>query len=595
MADNLLTKTQLETEQCLEYGGGLALDFYTNLHGLLLRKAPDAANLFAEPIVNRGNDVAPSSVTWYSNFEGAKNPISTLDKESREAIGKRLTHQLVAMKHLISDAEDGPLIAAALYIKDLNSVWSVGGNPVIINWGMLPTHVGVNNRDGRRSHYANTLGSFLPLAAPPPLTSGEWSERNPTFGKQISGPSDLVNNGGGGAATGIADVKVLATNRRRVPVWSWLPLVLLLLIVGGTLAWLYWPGNRIFFGAERLAAEQAAIEAAAANNRSLQERLSSLQQALDGAVCTGDGLLLMPDGRTFEGLLPPNPNDSSDGPGALREADPKSLLPPDVQRAQVPIVGSQDTASLLSHIEVRTGLVLVYSTVDDEGGSGSGFFVDSNHFITNQHVIEGTGEMDFFIVNESLGTRREAVLVKSSDTSEFFDTDFALLRVQGANQPYFDLARNEDSLRLQSVIAAGYPGLLLDSDEQYWELESGNLQAIPGLTVTDGTVSSEQTHRSGPDRSALDVIIHDAPIAPGNSGGPLVDYCGRVVGVNTFSRAEWESYNFALSVEDLVEFLADTNVTPSVVNQLCAPQILRPQTQIAAQDQAPLAPAQIAN
>ncbi len=70
----------------------------------------------------------------------------------------------------------------------------------------------------------------------------------------------------------------------------------------------------------------------------------------------------------------------------------------------------------------------------------------------------------------------------------------------------------------------------MQTDQNFQALLDGNIQSVPELAVTDGLISAVQNLPSG-----LVVMPHTAAISRGNSGGPLVDRCGRVVGVNTFA------------------------------------------------------------
>ena len=91
-------------------------------------------------------------------------------------------------------------------------------------------------------------------------------------------------------------------------------------------------------------------------------------------------------------------------------------------------------------------------------------------------------------------------------------------------------------------------------------------------TVTDGTVNTEQ--KLGPETN---VLMHSAPLSRGNSGGPLVDMCGRLVGVNSFVRTgRMQNRGFALSSGDLMRFLEGTPAAPTVATDPCAPVVLRP-------------------
>lgn len=607
MAEHYLTKTRIDLRQCLDFGDAPALDAHARLRDLLRQHAgEDSARLFAEPLLSRGNDSTPPSVSWYSDASGTAQPFARLDAAQQSALSAELSRRLEPLQPLLADAETGPLVAAALHIADAGSIWSLDGTPVLINWGMLPPDL-PRDADSRAAHYQSTLGRFLPLPAAPPLTAAERAAltesaaKSGAAGAVAAGAAAATLAAGAGSAAAAsaapadshgaapdtpppASDTATTTAAAPVPLWAWLPLLLLLLISVAVLIWLLIPGNRIFPEQPRAAIpDETALAASEDVNRALRDRLATLEAALDGATCKSDGTLLMPDGRTIEGLLPPDPSDRSDIPGAIRPASRTAILPPDPGRVQVPDTsgGALDTQSLLTYMEERTAIVLAPS--DSGLSSGTGFFVGSDLLVTNFHVIAAPGVNAIYVTNKSLGTIHQAQLLKSMGPFETTGGDFALLRVAGANQPAFDILDASGTLRLQSVIAAGYPGDLLQSDAQFQQLRTGDSTAVPELAVTDGTVSAEQT-LNGRAR----VVVHSAPISQGNSGGPLIDMCGRLVGVNTFvKKGALRNLNFALSGGDLTRFLANTDALPQVVTQVCDPQIRRPeppQTAAAAPD-----------
>ena len=192
--------------------------------------------------------------------------------------------------------------------------------------------------------------------------------------------------------------------------------------------------------------------------------------------------------------------------------------------------------------------------------------------VTNFHVVAKASADKIFVTNKSIGTLKRATIVKMLGPMDTKGADFALLRVADVSQPAFAVRVDDKSLRLQSVIAAGYPGDLLRTDAAFKALQSGDLSAVPDLAVTEGSVVAEQDLSD-----TTHAVVHSAPISTGNSGGPLIDMCGRVVGVNTFVvKGPMRSLNFALASDDLMAFLGDAPVQPRVVSGACVPLVTRP-------------------
>ncbi len=572
MADHFLTKTQVELADCLPWGPGLALDAHAALHAVLsARVSPEVADLFAEPLLNRGNDAAPASIAWYCAHEGEGHPLSELDGPAQARVGALLSQRLQALRGLLADSEDGTLIGAALHLADSpkGDIWVVAGQPVILNWGMVP-HGMARDPASRAALFARTLGRFLPLKDAPPLTEAERAARaapvSPAAVASAAPPPEPA-----AAAPAMAAP-------RRVGLWDWLPLLVLVLLAGAAVVWLLIPGNRLFPPQAPVAVEDArAAEILAESNAALIERRDALRAALEGAQCRADGTLIMPGGRTIEGLLPPVPGDRADGPGASVPGATASTLPPDPARVQVPEQGGAepgstaiDNASLLEVIERRTVMVIAQGP---EGlSTGSGFFVAPDLVMTNFHVVEGAAAEGVFVTNAAIGALHAAQVVRAEGPFEQTGTDFALLRVPGVAARHFPLYLPQGSLKLQSVIAAGFPGDVLATDTAFAALQAGDVSSVPDLTVTDGTVSTEQTISA-----EARAVVHSAPISQGNSGGPLVDVCGRVVGMNTFVRqGNLRTLNFALSAADVARFLRAAGVTPMETDAPCTPEVRRP-------------------
>ncbi len=196
------------------------------------------------------------------------------------------------------------------------------------------------------------------------------------------------------------------------------------------------------------------------------------------------------------------------------DSPPKSASdePINVSDPSGPIEGRLDVAKVIDHM--AASVVTISADVDSQFGqgqsTGTGVIISSDgEILTNAHVVEGATEIRVRLAGET--EPREARLLASDPGN-----DLALLRMSGDD---FDAAVFADpgSVRIgDEVVAIGF-ALGLDGDP----------------SVTLGIVSAlERT--IGTEGAFLDGLIQtDAAISSGNSGGPLVNARGEVVGINT--------------------------------------------------------------
>ena len=211
------------------------------------------------------------------------------------------------------------------------------------------------------------------------------------------------------------------------------------------------------------------------------------------------------------------------------------------------------------------GVVRVVIIGDNNGelfpiSHGTGFAVSGDTVVTNAHVVRDALRdegMQIGIVpnggGEAVYGRIVAVLARN---------DLALIRITG-------------SLRLPPLALAG--GAPPDSGEVTSVGYPMNVDRAQGLDLSDIFRSQPPVKSRGyvsgarPSRQ-FDTILHTAPIARGNSGGPLLDPCGRVVGVNSFGADNDggdAEFFFAVSNRELVPFLRANDVEPRVIAAEC--------------------------
>ncbi|MFB0613287.1 S1 family peptidase [Aurantiacibacter poecillastricola] len=190
---------------------------------------------------------------------------------------------------------------------------------------------------------------------------------------------------------------------------------------------------------------------------------------------------------------------------------------------------------------------------------GTGFAVGGERIVTNAHVVAEAIEDERLSIGIVPAEGQQAVYARLVAVSP--RNDLALLELtEPLGLPPLTIAGNPANSG--AVTAVGYP---LNVDKAQGLQQSDIFRAQPPVTAT-GFLSGRRPSRE------FDTILHTAPIARGNSGGPLLDDCGRVVGVNSFgteSAGSDAEFFFAVSTRELLPFLRANDVQPRINSLAC--------------------------
>ena len=193
-------------------------------------------------------------------------------------------------------------------------------------------------------------------------------------------------------------------------------------------------------------------------------------------------------------------------------------------------------------------------------GHGSGFAVGPDLIVTNAHVVEPARNDEHVRIG----------IVPSAGKGGWFAKIVAVA-------PEKDLALLKLTEPGSLPPATLFTGAVSDGEDVYAVGYPGNVDLAQGLDVGDivSPTSPVKTHgnvSSGRSSKAFETILHTAPLGAGNSGGPLLDACGRILGANsfgtTFSGGDSEFY-FAVSTREIMRFLLAVGVQPHTAGNPC--------------------------
>lgn len=223
----------------------------------------------------------------------------------------------------------------------------------------------------------------------------------------------------------------------------------------------------------------------------------------------------------------------------------------DVPQSNTPAYSYRDdveTGDAMTSQEIIRKLTpsVVTVTVSKNGataGFGSGIiYTDDGYIVTNAHVISGA----------------QAVSVKTHDKKTYnarivgydSDSDVGVLKIEATDLTPAEFGKSSETVPGDRVIAIGTP----------------YVQSME-YTATEGIVSALRSNEDLVELGyTLNLIQHDAAINSGNSGGPLINVYGQVIGINTIKiSGTYENLGFALQIDEVVPLVEQLMTTGKVV------------------------------
>lgn len=179
--------------------------------------------------------------------------------------------------------------------------------------------------------------------------------------------------------------------------------------------------------------------------------------------------------------------------------------------------------------KVKPSVVLIQVATETASGSGTGFFLTENGLIaTNYHVVEDAVQI---LVTLYSGEEHDATLVgyRAED-------DLAIIKIAGIGYPPAAIGNSDVLMAGDVAIAVGNPGGV----DGGWTTTQGIISA------TDRTISVEELTYF----SEMKMLQTDAQVNPGNSGGPLCNDAGEVIGVITRKMTDFEGMGYAIPINE---------------------------------------------
>jgi len=181
---------------------------------------------------------------------------------------------------------------------------------------------------------------------------------------------------------------------------------------------------------------------------------------------------------------------------------------------------------------------------DNSGAIASGFFINENTFITNHHVSNGL-DVESAVIEMKDGTTFSVKKI----IKEYGKIDLAVIRTEEKSAHFLRLEDENKPGKNDEVYSIGNPTDSRDHVD-YFKVTKGRIKTI----LEDDWFYDNENE----DKHEALVIQHTAIIRPGNSGGPLINKEGKVIGINTFFYDD--SLNYAIHVDELISILQKNGI-----------------------------------
>ena len=504
--------------------------------------------LWAEPVTGQATPAGYASISWYTPLEGVGTPLSRLDAGEAEQARAALRRAREAVAPHLDGTPGSVLLRKALFIPSADNVFVVNGHPVLVNWGLLPQGMdeatapilwgGPENGEAPSGVAGTAAGGSAAAVAGTAAHDAVPGAGRAAGASAGAGAHAAAAGPAAGTAAGIAGATAgnVIVRRSRAGLFGAL---LLGILLGALLLFL-------LRSCVRTAPEQpAAPETPPAAMESPEEAARKAEWAnLLREKAFWQGLLeLTPcelkaffEGNAGKEDAKPDAGETAPGTAAPEtlpgEAVPGISLPPlPSANATVP-AKAVDLSTLTIPQRLEQGTVLILAPVPGGAQQGTGFFINPDHVLTNRHVVANAIDDMVMVTNASLRGARRGMVVARSDAPGY---DFAVIKVmlaEGDQVPALPLSPTVN--RTDKVSAWGFPALVSEQDPAYLRLLRGDFNAVPEVVFTDGVVNAilQTSPRN---------IVHSAVVSQGNSGGPLVNEKGDVIGINTFIRLDADS------------------------------------------------------